>query len=64
VVDVPAQEKEPTFGCFAFAKGDDALRQSVDRALESYLGSAGHRAMMARHGFRPDQMDLVVNWRG
>ena len=54
-------EKEPAFGCFAFAKNDDAFRQAVDRALNEYLGSTAHRAMMARFGFDDDEVDLVVN---
>jgi polar amino acid transport system substrate-binding protein len=61
VVRVSAAEKEPAFGCFAFARHDDALRQAVDHALEEYLGSTGHRAMMTRFGFGDVEVDLVVD---
>jgi polar amino acid transport system substrate-binding protein len=61
VVRVSADEKEPAFGCFAFAKHDDAFRQAFDRALVEYLGSRAHRAIMARFGFRDDEIDLIVS---
>ena len=61
VARVSAAEKEPAFGCFAFAKHDDAFRQAFDRALAEYLGSRAHRAMMARYGFRDDEVDLIVS---
>ena len=61
IVRIAAAEKEPAFGCFAFARHDDAFRQAVDRALEEYLGSTAHRAMMARFGFGDVEVDLVVD---
>jgi polar amino acid transport system substrate-binding protein len=64
VVSVPPSEKEPAFGCFAFAKDDTPFRQSVDDALSRYLGSAEHRAMMALFGFSSGEIDLVASWRG
>lgn len=63
VVCVPPDEKEPAFGCFALAKGDIAFRQSVDDALNRYLGSAAHRAMMTRFGFSNSEIDLVATRR-
>lgn len=60
VVRISAAEKEPAFGSFAFATHDDALRQTVDQALQEYLGSKAHRAMMARFGFGGDEVDLVA----
>lgn len=61
VACVGAAEKKPAFGCFAFAKHDDAFRQAVDDALQEYLGSKAHRAMMARFGFGNDEVDLAVS---
>lgn len=61
VVVVPAGEKQPAFGSFAFSKQDDQLRQQVDAVLADYLGSPEHRAMMAGFGFSDDEIDLVAN---
>lgn len=61
VVMVPASEKQPAFGSFAFSKQDDELRQQVDAVLADYLGSPEHRAMMAGFGFSDDEIDLVAN---
>ncbi|NMM44906.1 transporter substrate-binding domain-containing protein [Rhodospirillaceae bacterium KN72] len=60
VIEVPADEKPPAFGCFAFAKGDDRFREEVDRVLAAYLGSPDHRRMMHRYGFSDREVDLVV----
>ncbi len=60
VVEVPASEKLPEFGAFAFAKANDGLKQAVDDALTRYLGSAEHRAMMATFGFTAAEVDLVA----
>ncbi|MEM7633267.1 MAG: transporter substrate-binding domain-containing protein [Pseudomonadota bacterium] len=61
VVMVPASEKQPAFGSFAFSKQDDELRQQVDAVLADYLGSPDHRAMMAGFGFSDAEIDLVAN---
>jgi polar amino acid transport system substrate-binding protein len=59
LIIVPAHEKQPAFGSFAFAKGDDGFRASVDRALEAYVGSEAHRTMMAKYGFDDAEIDLL-----
>ncbi|HVR66569.1 MAG TPA: hypothetical protein VMT98_08000 [Verrucomicrobiae bacterium] len=61
VARVSAAEKEPAFGCFAFAKHDDAFRHAYDRALVEYPRSKAHRAVSARFGFRDDEIDLIVS---
>ncbi len=63
VVVVPASEKQPAFGSFAFSKQDDELRQQVDAVLADYLGSPDHRAMMAGFGFSDAEIDLIANWQ-
>ena len=63
VIVVPATEKQPAFGSFAFSKTDDELRHKVDAVLADYLGSPEHRRMMAGFGFSDDEIDLVANWQ-
>ena len=63
VVVVPASEKQPAFGSFAFSKQDNELRRKVDAELTDYLGSPDHRAMMAGFGFDDGEIDLVANWQ-
>ena len=60
VVNVPANEKQPAFGAFAFAIDDDDFRASVDQVLAAYLGTPAHRAMMAEYGFDDAEIDLLV----
>jgi polar amino acid transport system substrate-binding protein len=60
LVIVPSSEKAPAFGCFGFALDDDAFRLSVDEVLDAYIGSAEHRAMMAKYGFDDAEIDLLV----
>lgn len=60
VIAVPAQEKEPAFGAFAFSRADTRLRDAVDVALSTYLGSSPHRAMMKRFGFDDAEVDLIA----
>ncbi|WP_108881955.1 transporter substrate-binding domain-containing protein [Anderseniella sp. Alg231-50] len=61
VVVVPAGEKQPAFGSFAFSSKDDDLRHKVDAMLADYLGSPEHRRMMAGFGFSDAEIDLVAN---
>jgi len=61
VVTVPATEKQPAFGSFAFNKQDDKLRHEVDRFLRSYYGCAVHREMMRSFGFNDAEINLVVD---
>lgn len=60
VVAVPSEEKQPAFGCFAFALGDTMFRQSVDAILNIYLGSPAHRKMMQHYGFTDEEVALVL----
>ena len=50
-VEVPDGEKPAEQGAFAFAKSQAALRDLVDGVLAGFLGSADHRALVARFGF-------------
>lgn len=63
VIVVPATEKQPAFGSFAFSRLDDELRRKVDAVLAGYLGSPEHRRMMAGFGFSDVEIDLVSNWQ-
>ena len=47
-------------GAFSFAKGNADLLRAVDAQLARYLGSADHRARMARYGFTATEIDGVV----
>ncbi|MEO0361684.1 MAG: transporter substrate-binding domain-containing protein [Pseudomonadota bacterium] len=58
---VPLAEGAPLFGAFAFARTDLALRDKVDGALASILGSDVHRAIAAAHGFPADEVAAVAD---
>ncbi|MEM7547259.1 MAG: transporter substrate-binding domain-containing protein [Pseudomonadota bacterium] len=60
IVPVPATEKQPAFGCYGFARGNEALRDRVDEALGTTLGSAAHRQVMADFGFGAADVDAVL----
>jgi polar amino acid transport system substrate-binding protein len=60
VVDVPVAEQPPASGAFAFAKEGRNLRDAIDGALASYLGSPEHRALMSRYGFTAAEVDRVL----
>lgn len=61
VVTVPALEKKPACGSFAFSLQDEQLCEDVNGVLRSFLGSAKHRDMMYAFGFTDTEIDLVVN---
>jgi len=61
VVTVPATEKPPAFGCFAFSKQDNTLREDVNCVLRSYYGSEPHRKMMHSFGFNNAEINLVMD---
>jgi polar amino acid transport system substrate-binding protein len=63
-VAVPVREAQPALGAFAFRKSDDALRETIDAALHSYLGSPHHRAMMKEFGFSDGEFDLTATGAG
>ncbi|WP_018235501.1 transporter substrate-binding domain-containing protein [Ensifer sp. BR816] len=47
-------------GAFSFNKGNHGLLQAVNEQLRGYLGSADHRARMAKHGVTATEIDSVV----
>ncbi|MFM0180768.1 transporter substrate-binding domain-containing protein [Paraburkholderia nemoris] len=47
-------------GAFSFSKSNQALLQAVDEQLRKYLGSADHRARMAKYGITNAEIDSVV----
>lgn len=57
---VPAEEKPPTFGSFAFSLADTQFRKDLDRVRSGFLGTEAHREMVARFGFTDDEVDLVM----
>jgi polar amino acid transport system substrate-binding protein len=63
VVTIPAEERPPAFGAFSFAKDDRAFVADIDRALDAYLGSPEHRAMMRHFGFADAEIDLIATKR-
>lgn len=60
VVPIPAAEKAPAYGCFAFGKADAAFRKAVDDVLASFLCGAEHRSLMREFGFSDAEVDLLV----
>lgn len=61
LVVVPAVEKPPAFGSFAFALDDTTFQREVDDALSAFLGSDEHRRMVGGFGFSDGEVDLVVS---
>ena len=61
LVLVPAVEKPPAFGSFAFALDDTEFVNEVDEVLSAFLGSNAHRSMVAGFGFSDAEIDLVVD---
>lgn len=61
LVVVPDIEKPPAFGSFAFALDDATFQSEVDDVLCAFLGSEGHRQMVAGFGFSDTDVDLVVS---
>lgn len=47
-------------GGFSFAKGNHALLDAVNKQLRQYLGTADHRARVAKYGFTPSEIDGVI----
>lgn len=64
ITDQPATPRRPVaLGAFAFNRTATELILAVDRALERYLGSSDHLALMARYGFSADQLEPTL-WLG
>lgn len=61
IVTVSAQERPAAFGAFGFNTSDATLRNALNAALQHYLGSDEHRAMMHRYGFTDSDIDLIVS---
>ena len=57
--DTGGQGSAPV-GAFSFGKGNIRLLDAVNQALRRYLGSADHRARMAKYGFTPAEIDGVL----
>lgn len=47
-------------GAFSFSKGHSGLLQAVNEQLRRYLGTADHRARMAKHGITRPEIDAVL----
>ena len=47
-------------GAFSFAKGNHSLVQVVNEQLRHYLGTADHRARMAKYGITRTEIDAVL----
>jgi polar amino acid transport system substrate-binding protein len=47
-------------GAFSFSKDNTRLLDAVNQALRRYLGSADHRARMAKYGFAAAEIDGVL----
>lgn len=60
VVNVPLRERGPEFGCFAFAPSANDLRNHVNQVLNSFIGCAEHRLLMAEFGFADADVDRIL----
>ena len=47
-------------GAFSFAKGNHSLLKAVNEQLSRYLGTADHRARMAKYGITRTEIDAVL----
>jgi polar amino acid transport system substrate-binding protein len=54
-----SREARAPFGAFSFNTSNHALLQAVNEQLQKYLGSADHRARMARYGLTRTELDSV-----
>jgi len=61
VVRIPSETGTQPVGAFSFSQGNAALLDAVNRELRGYLGSADHRARMAKYGFGAGEIDGVLN---
>jgi polar amino acid transport system substrate-binding protein len=62
-LEVVAHEKSKEggapVGAFSFSKSNSGLLQAVNEQLRKYLGSADHRARMAKYGLTQTELDSV-----
>jgi polar amino acid transport system substrate-binding protein len=54
------QVTKPPVGAFSFAKENESLLNAVNLQLRRYLGSADHRARMAKYGITHTEIDAVL----
>ncbi|WP_321882985.1 transporter substrate-binding domain-containing protein [Paraburkholderia bannensis] len=54
------KQHEFPFGAFSFNRRGSGLRDAVNAALRTYLGSPDHRARMAKFGMTRNEIDPVV----
>lgn len=60
VAHVVGKEGGAPVGAFSFSKGNHTLLQAVNEQLRQYLGSADHRARMAKYGLMETEIDSVI----
>jgi polar amino acid transport system substrate-binding protein len=56
-------QQRPPVGAFSFNRNNSELIHAVNGQLRLYLGSAGHRARMARFGLTAKEIDPVLECR-
>jgi polar amino acid transport system substrate-binding protein len=54
-----SKEGQAAVGAFSFNKSNHGLLQAVNEQLRKYLGSADHRARMAKYGLTETELDSV-----
>jgi polar amino acid transport system substrate-binding protein len=54
-----SNESVAPVGAFSFSQSNHALLQAVNELLRTYLGSADHRARMAKYGLTGTELDSV-----
>lgn len=60
VVDFGADGGAAAEGAYSFAKSNADLRRAFDGALQRFLGTPEHRAIMRRHHFAETDVDRVL----
>jgi polar amino acid transport system substrate-binding protein len=55
-----SKENGAPLGAFSFNKSNHGLLQAVNEQLRKYLGSADHRARMAKYGLTQTELDSVA----
>jgi polar amino acid transport system substrate-binding protein len=64
VAHAMSKETGAPVGAFSFNKDNTALLQAVNEQLRKYLGSADHRARMAKYGITEAEIDSVATAKG
>jgi len=60
VVDFGADGGAAAEGAYSFAKSNADLRRAFDGALQHFLGTPEHRAIMRRYDFSDADVDRVL----